>query len=61
MSHECEECGQWCFCDLDDTALPQPSDCRHACDVTTYGDDDDYDPTRDADNGLLLNDEALKR
>jgi hypothetical protein len=30
MCHECEECGQWCYCDQDDTAFDhQPIDCRH--------------------------------
>jgi hypothetical protein len=30
MAHECEECGQMCFCDGEDHGMPQPNDCRHA-------------------------------
>jgi hypothetical protein len=30
MAHECDECGQECYCDGDDTGgLPMPRDCRH--------------------------------
>ena len=30
MAHECEFCGQYCYCDGDDTGgLPQPVDCPH--------------------------------
>lgn len=30
MSHECDSCGQECYCDGDDTGgLPQPTDCPH--------------------------------
>lgn len=31
--HDCEDCGQACYCDGDDTALPvDPREgCRHQC------------------------------
>jgi len=30
MAHECELCGQECYCDCDDCGgLPQPDDCLH--------------------------------
>lgn len=30
MAHECEYCGQQCYCDCDDCGgFPQPSNCRH--------------------------------
>ena len=30
MSHECDECGQECYCDGEDTGgMPQPLDCPH--------------------------------
>lgn len=30
MSHECEICGQECYCDMDDCGgMEQPPDCRH--------------------------------
>lgn len=30
MAHECEECGQQCYCDMDDCGgLEQPNDCPH--------------------------------
>lgn len=36
--HECDECGQYCACDMEDHDQPQPDDCTHVCD-----DDDDDD------------------
>ena len=30
MSHECEVCGQECYCDIDDCGgMEQPDDCPH--------------------------------
>ena len=30
MAHECEECGEECYCDQDDTGgLYQPANCPH--------------------------------
>jgi hypothetical protein len=32
MAHECWECAEVCYCDMDDTwGLPQPKDCDHVC------------------------------
>ena len=47
MCHECELCGQMCYCDIDDVERPQPDDCVHLtiagkCDADKY-EDDDYD------------------
>lgn len=41
--HDCEECGQACYCDNDDTLLPVDEDeiCIHDCPVP---DDEDLDP-----------------
>lgn len=45
MAHECEQCGQECYCDMDDCGgLPQPSSCPHLngeCDATEELDDFD--------------------
>lgn len=50
MAHECEICGQQCYCDIDDCGgLPQPDDCPHLArhgidpgfDAETLGDLDD--------------------
>lgn len=30
MAHECEVCGQECYCDMDDMGgMEQPNDCPH--------------------------------
>ena len=42
MSHECESCGQWCACDVDDTALDQPDDCIHFRDKLACDQHDDW-------------------
>jgi hypothetical protein len=32
MAHECPECGQECYCDLDDMGgMPVPYDCSCSC------------------------------
>lgn len=31
MSHECPECGQTCYCDMEDHDQPTPDDCTHEC------------------------------
>jgi hypothetical protein len=41
MAHECQDCGQECYCDMDDCGgLPMPSDCPH---IFCVSDDDDFD------------------
>jgi len=43
--HDCPECGQACYCDGDDTALPEPAaGCDHIC-------DGEYELTDDSDLG----------
>jgi hypothetical protein len=50
MSHECEDCGQECYCDMDDCGgLPQPNDCPH---LRRHGQRD-----FDAEMGLYHDDE----
>jgi hypothetical protein len=46
MAHECEYCGQVCYCDFDDTGgLSQPDDCPHLTGpCPCLEDDDDEDP-----------------
>ena len=39
--HECENCGQVCDCDIEDTWHAQPIDC--ICDCEGFYDDDEYD------------------
>lgn len=56
MAHECEECGQQCYCDCDDMGgLPQPSDCQclrsHWWDEQREDDEDDYDEEDDEFHG----------
>ena len=29
--HDCPNCGQACYCDIDDCPMPTPDDCRHEC------------------------------
>lgn len=43
MSHECEDCGGLCYCDMDDCMLAAPVNCRHQCppESDDYPDDDD--------------------
>lgn len=31
MAHSCPECGQACYCDLEDTWWDDPDDCVHEC------------------------------
>lgn len=51
MAHKCEECGEQCYCDFDDTGgLEQPNDCPHFrmhakglyMDGSKMQDEDDY-------------------
>lgn len=37
--HECWECGGMCVCDMDDTMMDAPKNCRHRCRVD---DGEDY-------------------
>lgn len=39
--HECDTCGQACYCDGEDHNQPQPDDCEHL--VNGCGDEDDYE------------------
>lgn len=52
MAHECPDCGQLCYCDMEDHEQPAPDDCCHACAEETDEDsifgppeDDEDDPT----------------
>lgn len=50
MAHECPECAQVCFCDMDDTWFEDPKGgCRHDCDDNF--DDDTWDYEDDPDDG----------
>lgn len=60
MAHECEDCGQQCYCDMDDCGgLEQPSDCPHFrmheqglnMDGSRMDDGEDYDEFWDGTNG----------
>lgn len=31
MAHECPNCGQLCYCDLEDHESEAPDDCVHDC------------------------------
>ena len=32
MAHTCEDCGQMCYCDIDDMEFDEaPIDCSHRC------------------------------
>ena len=39
MAHECPECGQYCYCDIEDHDQPAPDDC--SCDHEGSGIDDE--------------------
>lgn len=32
MAHDCLECGELCYCDMEDTMMPTPLSCSHQCD-----------------------------
>jgi hypothetical protein len=38
MCHECPECGELCYCDLEDHESEAPDDCLHVC-----ADEDDFE------------------
>jgi len=43
MAHECPECGQACYCDMEDVWWDDYEDCEHECDEDDEDwDDDDY-------------------
>jgi hypothetical protein len=39
MAHEGPDCGQVCYCDMEDHEQPAPDDCLHVCD----GEEDSFD------------------
>lgn len=46
MTHECENCGQMCACDMEDLEQEQPNDCKHfaskyECDMHEDWEDDE--------------------
>jgi hypothetical protein len=41
--HDCDLCGEYCDCDMEDHHNPQPDDCTHVCDDEEDDDDLDYD------------------
>ena len=44
MAHECEICGQECYCDMDDCGgFDQPDDCVHFLHHKETGGDGEYD------------------
>lgn len=40
MAHTCMDCGQECYCDMEDHHQDTPSDCTHQCDDDDGMDDD---------------------
>ena len=41
MAHECPECGETCYCDLEDHDTGEaPIDCAHGC---NYENEEDYE------------------
>ena len=42
--HECENCGQACYCDMDDIPCPAPDDCSCPC---WDGPERDFEPLED--------------
>jgi hypothetical protein len=41
--HDCPDCGQACYCDIEDTCWDEaPDDCTHRCEETDFADDEDY-------------------
>lgn len=49
--HECENCGQACDCDGEDTWLETPDDCSHDCE--DFDDEDDLNDFADDDRPAL--------
>jgi hypothetical protein len=44
MSHTCEDCGQMCYCDIDDMEFDEaPIDCSHNCPPGLFL-EDEYEP-----------------
>ena len=61
--HECENCGEVCYCDCDDLPCPAPSDCSCPCwdgdddnpedrleDAPSTGNDGEFVPVEEADH-----------
>lgn len=42
MVHDCPDCGLYCDCDMEDTHLDAPPDCRHECEEEITP---DFDPS----------------
>jgi len=43
MAHECPDCGQACYCDMEDVWLDDYDDCEHDCEEEGEDwDDADY-------------------
>lgn len=43
LGHSCPDCGQACYCDIEDTLWDDPEECCHDCGPEFEGDDDDDD------------------
>jgi len=52
--HECPECGQACFCDMEDSEVMTPEwvedNCEHECQPLSDEGDDDFFDGEDADH-----------
>lgn len=47
MAHNCPECGEQCWCDMEDHYNPLPGDCVHDCEPE---DEDRWDYSEEEDN-----------
>jgi len=36
MAHECPDCGQECYCDMEDHGQEAPGDCSHVCEESDF-------------------------
>ena len=51
MAHECPECGQECYCDMEDHWQEAPDDCSHEC--------QDFEDTFCGNCGAIVEDGGL--
>ena len=51
MAHDCPECGQLCYCDLEDAWSSYNANCTHWASEECVDDDFDYEPEEIGDEG----------
>lgn len=42
MAHECPNCGEFCYCDMEDGEFGDPEECVHVGCPVIYDNDEDF-------------------